>query len=704
MAGGWLEAARREVHLSEDWQEFSRELFDVVLQQLAENHVEFFTDLSASEKALLVERAAKTIDRGNAHRVLMNRINSSLEQQIGNHLTSKTLQIQNEPVFSHVQDGVVTLLHKWPDMKSKLHVLFNHVLPPDLRTFTWRLYLSNTKARLEYLSSLSQSLPQSSNNMEIFLKCESLLASQPTFKTLRDSKYTNYLLLVPLVQVSIATTPRNTTLSLLSTLLVEEYLTLMEWWERYSKVQANQVSSSSAHEDCLEEVANLLDEKDKGVSDIIKNIYAQQAGNKLREDLLRGLRSILHPVINTLFVGHLTMETVLYIWDQYIIGLGQPSYNCIPAFCMAFIHLLREHLQICKTPGEVEVMLRSQAPALTTQQFQKVIKQHFYTNLYKRLNKQDTEVVSLLDPTEVGFAQPWTHLFRKQLSYQIHPKERRQAREEREAQHMRYMEKVKQEERLIRLREDCVRRREEEQLQRLVQETKRIHLEQKFSFEEKLQQERHLRFEMQRKAEEQVSQLQVEMRQMMQQRQHFLDVYSLRSITAPPPSLESGSSSGIPLPEQAISPEESMRTPGILRPNTRKAERVTLDLLQNLMDTANSRSPPPECHSRPGWRPQDPSCSESMCGRTNRTRWSRGFISSMRTLNTPTWHTPTADRTRSPCGTWRPPELPTPPQHQSPPPSRRHTPQPLPSRVDRSSSRARPGVVKQEQTSQRSQR
>ncbi|GCB75151.1 hypothetical protein scyTo_0019730, partial [Scyliorhinus torazame] len=269
------------------------------------------------------------------------------------------------------------------------------------------------------------------------------------------------------------------------------------------------VSSSSAHEDCLEEVANLLDEKDKGVSDIIKNIYAQQAGNKLREDLLRGLRSILHPVINTLFVGHLTMETVLYIWDQYIIGLGQPSYNCIPAFCMAFIHLLREHLQICKTPGEVEVMLRSQAPALTTQQFQKVIKQHFYTNLYKRLNKQDTEVVSLLDPTEVGFAQPWTHLFRKQLSYQIHPKERRQAR------------------------------REEEQLQRLVQETKRIHLEQKFSFEEKLQQERHLRFEMQRKAEEQVSQLQVEMRQMMQQRQHFLDVYSLRRYVDQQLDLES---------------------------------------------------------------------------------------------------------------------------------------------------------------------
>ncbi|XP_078404501.1 uncharacterized protein LOC144684514 isoform X2 [Cetorhinus maximus] len=154
------------------------------------------------------------------------------------------------------------------------------------------------------------------------------------------------------------------------------------------------------------------------------------------------------------------------------------------------------------------------------------------------------------------------------------------------------MEKDKQAERLIRLREDEVQRREEEQLKRLLEETKRINLEQKFSFEEKLQQEQHLRYEIQRKAEEQVSQLQVEMRQMMQQRQHFLDVYSLKSFTAPPPSLESGRSSGFPLPEQAVPPEDSKSTPGILtvnqQLNTRKVESVTVDLLQNLMHAANS--------------------------------------------------------------------------------------------------------------------
>ncbi|XP_067824062.1 uncharacterized protein [Heptranchias perlo] len=613
MAGRWLLAAREQVRLSEDWREFSRELFDVVLQQLAESHVDFFTDLSVAEKAVFVERAAKTIDGGNTYRALMSQINSSLEEQIGSQLTGKiqeseTLQTKSETVLSHIQDGAVTLLQKWPDMKSKLHILFNHILPPDLRKLTWSLCLSNTKARMEYLSSLSGSLAQSSNNMEISLKCESLLSSEPTFKTLSASKHatkamrnvlsyyqkiqtskrglseTNYLLLVPLVQVSIATEAQNTTLSLLSTLLVEEYLTFMESWPWCRKLQANQVSSCSVDEDCFEEVANLLDEKDKEISDIIQKIYAQQTGNRPREDLLRGLQSILRPVISTLFVGYLSMDTVLYIWDQYIIGLDEPSYNCIPPFSLAFIHLLREHLQICKTPGEVDAVLRSQAPALTTQQFQKVIKQHFYSNLYKRLNKQDTELFSVLDPTQ-GFPLPWTHLFREQLANRTCPKERRQAREEREAQRMQYIEKVKQEEQLIRLKEDEERRKEEEQLQRLLEETKRINLEQKFLFEEKLQQERQLRYELQRKAEEQVSQLQVEMRQMMQQRQHSIDAYSLRSFTAPPPSLESDSSSGSPSSGQAA-PPDSITALGSL--NTRKAESVTLDLLQHLMHTAYS--------------------------------------------------------------------------------------------------------------------
>lgn len=42
----------------------------------------------------------------------------------------------------------------------------------------------------------------------------------------------NYLLLVPLVQVSLAATTPSALLNVPSTQLVEEYVTFMEWWKR----------------------------------------------------------------------------------------------------------------------------------------------------------------------------------------------------------------------------------------------------------------------------------------------------------------------------------------------------------------------------------------------------------------------------------------------------------------------------------------
>ncbi|XP_072909176.1 uncharacterized protein [Hemitrygon akajei] len=494
MAARWLAEVREQVQFSEGWQEYCKELVDVVLQQLAEGHVNFFTDLSTSEKTLLVDRAAKVINEGSIYKALVSRISSTLEEQIFRHLVgkiqeSKPVQTRNEAFQSHIQDGVISLLHKWPDMKSKLRILFNHSLPPDLRKLTWNLYLSNTKVRMEYLSWLSLNVVKSSNNKEILLKCESLLSSDPTFKTLSETNYaawamrnvlsyyqniqppsmclseSNYLLLVPLVQVSIAAATQNTTLSSLSTQLVEEYVTFMEWWMRQ---QVNQMSNNSVEDNCFKEIRSMLDEKDKELSARVEKIYAQQA---------------------------------------------------------------------------------------------------------------------------VRFPAPWINPFRNHLAYRTQPKERRQAREKWKAQHLQYMEET----RLIRPRENEERRMEIKRLQRQLENTQQINFEQKISFEEKLCQERCLRYEMQRKAEEQVSQLQVEMRQLMQQRQFSTDASSLRRfIPTPPPSLESDSNNGIKMHGQYVPPEDSKIILSSLTVDHNqcadKVEHVTLDLLNHLMCTTNSNS------------------------------------------------------------------------------------------------------------------
>ena len=44
-----------------EWNELTREIYDAVDQHLAQNHIQYFTDLSDAEKTLLLERAARSI-------------------------------------------------------------------------------------------------------------------------------------------------------------------------------------------------------------------------------------------------------------------------------------------------------------------------------------------------------------------------------------------------------------------------------------------------------------------------------------------------------------------------------------------------------------------------------------------------------------------------------------------------------------------
>ena len=44
---------------------------------------------------------------------------------------------------------VVSLLKKWPEMKSKLHVCLNQPLADPIRQLAWKLFLSNPKGTYE---------------------------------------------------------------------------------------------------------------------------------------------------------------------------------------------------------------------------------------------------------------------------------------------------------------------------------------------------------------------------------------------------------------------------------------------------------------------------------------------------------------------------------------------------------------------------
>ncbi|XP_029467174.1 uncharacterized protein LOC115096549 isoform X2 [Rhinatrema bivittatum] len=562
----WLENVRTQIENSQEWKDFTGKLGDAVQQQMNENHVGFFTDLSETEKTFILEKATRTIQGGDLYHALKAHISTCLEEQLYGFVAQEMqdgclLKNKSELVMSNVRNGMMYLLEKRPDMKGKLHVLFNQHLPASLRRLIWRLYLSNTKTRMEYLSHVSMNKATSVLDREISLQCLSVLTSERTFQHLQDNKlalramrnvlsyyhkrqplpaglhHSDYFLLVPLLQAVIDTATPSTSLDSVSTLLVEEYFTFMDLRPSCMRLASTEDSTGRK---TYEKVASLLSQLNRDLANTIQGIYTQQAYNA-QESLLVGVQHMLQPVLQVLFAGFLCMSTLLYVWDQFILGLGQPAYNCLPALSVAFILLLQEPLAACQTTGEVEEVMRTQGPALSIQQFQNVISKYFFTSLYSTLNKEEHEPYPVRDSSQ---AVPlWSHLSRAPQLPRTRPQDRRQAREEREMLRRQRTERQKMEESLRRNREEEQKRQEESRLQRLLEETRHTFTVQRDQLLEQLSQEQQFHYETQKAADEQIKGLQAAIRRLLEQRRLSMDAYSVRSLVVPPPSVDSQASS-----------------------------------------------------------------------------------------------------------------------------------------------------------------
>ncbi|XP_069470036.1 uncharacterized protein [Ambystoma mexicanum] len=427
----WLDTARLQIESIQEWKEFTMKLFDAVQQQMNENHVDFFSDLSETEKAFVLERAARAIRGGDLHNALMTQISTCLEGQLYSQVAREMqdgnlTKSKSDLVLGHLRDGVVNLLEKRPDLKGKLHALFNQPLPTTLRGRAWRLYLSNTKVRMEYVSQASANKAQSSLDRDISLQCLALISAEETLQHLKDNKVAlramrnvlsyshkvqklsaslpdaEVLLVVPLVQAVIDTASPITSADTVSALLVEEYFTFLDLRPPFLRVSSEQLPTAAYS--IYEDLALLINQTDQELAATIRGIYSEQnlppGDQQPEESLKRGVQSLLEPVIQCLFTGFLQMKTLLYVWDQYILGLDQPTYNCLPAFSLAFILLLRDPLKDCHSPGEAEAVLKTQGPMLSIQEFQAVINKHFFRELYSTLNKEDTNPLVIHDPTQ----------------------------------------------------------------------------------------------------------------------------------------------------------------------------------------------------------------------------------------------------------------------------------------------------------------
>ncbi len=145
----------------------SRSIYEAVDQHLSQNHVSYFSDLSAPEKSLLLERAARSLseaDQGRTYDLLQAKLSYLLDQSVNNQVAKKLveenpLDTKTDLVLDTTSEGIVALLRKHPEQKYKLRIFLNQSMPYAIRFAAYQLFFSNHERKfiLSAFLNISQS-------------------------------------------------------------------------------------------------------------------------------------------------------------------------------------------------------------------------------------------------------------------------------------------------------------------------------------------------------------------------------------------------------------------------------------------------------------------------------------------------------------------------------------------------------------------
>ncbi|XP_071502366.1 uncharacterized protein [Diadema antillarum] len=547
----WLSDIKHDLTESREWQNLREELRAVIDQQLTESRVDRFDNLSDAERKMFLERALRALKNSDHEAKFSETLYTSVNEHINSFVSRQLLDGSGFPLSSTKSDLVIdqandasaTLLTRWPEMKSKLHRCFNRPLPTGLRQVAWRLFLSNPTVKSRYLSRLERD-PESTMSildLDIVQKCDALLQSEPTFKSLAFKSDvlhtmkavlsyhhackqtrtglldTDYLLVVPFLVNALGLAaagpgsrrggleteghPINTKETM--ALIVEQYSTLMSTRPAYMKESYDQDFKESMRL-CSSKLAGTLHVYDSDLAGHLLSILSKDGKNL---PLAESLKQITRPMIRSIFVGYLSLEAVLFIWDQHVIGLDAPEFDVIPPIMVLILLLHKTQLMECQTATDVMTVMKQECPRLKKEQLMHGINKHFHRELYSLMVKDGG--VPVLDPTQMPTA--WQEWHKEDLPPVIRPEDRQLSRQRREEEHLRdlQMQKEREEERL---RANQAREEQEKaRLQRKLDDAKRTYHTKEEELVEQLNEEKRKREEATRQANEEIEKLKREL-------------------------------------------------------------------------------------------------------------------------------------------------------------------------------------------------
>ncbi|ESP02547.1 hypothetical protein LOTGIDRAFT_171946 [Lottia gigantea] len=623
----WLLNCKDDITKSKEWSSFLKELHDAIQQQLTESHVQYFTDLSEPEKELFMLRATKAIEGGNVYKNVSGKVSNLLDQHLNNDVAKQLLEdypidTKSDLIIEGAEEGALSLLKKWPEFKSKLHICLNQPLPPTMRQLAWRLYLSNTKFRKTYLELLKTDRKSciSPHDLDISRKCEQLLLSEPTFDELKGSvgafyamkavlsynhaiqrsktrvRDMDYMLIVPFVQVAAPNFSRNEPApNRVVAMLVEEFLTFNESKPGYITDSGSQTDNEEMTA-FSNKVLVILEKLYPEIPRIIGSAYVpsqEKTEASSKAVLTEGLTMLIRPFIRAVFVGYLKMDVLLYVWDQYIIGLDIPGFGTewLAVVTATLLGLLQEYLKNCNDPTELENIIAEESPKLTIPQFQYEVKRHHYRDLLAMLTKDQKAAMPVLDPTQASHP-PWRHWHNDVIPPFTKPQDRRTAREEREAERERLLQQQKDAKNYLRDQEYREKREEEEEYTRAAA-AERFRVEQeRLQLEDQLYQERKLREENERRAQQEIERLRMEVEILKYQHKPMKSptpsvnssMSFISRVLLPPPPTAASQTPGPGLPVILESPTH---TPSRGQTPRQQTQNVVLDFLNKIRKTVD---------------------------------------------------------------------------------------------------------------------
>ncbi|PVD31188.1 hypothetical protein C0Q70_06600 [Pomacea canaliculata] len=541
---------------------------------------------------------------GAAFKAMFGKVSMLMDQHLNEDVARQLMEdspldTKTDLVIEGAEEGVISLLKKWPEMKSKLHVCFNQPLAPPIRQLAWKLFLANPKARKTYIDLLNGN-PRSAISpldLEISQKCEQLLISEPTCFELKGSvgafygmkavlsyhhaiqhsssrlRDTDYMLVVPFVYVQ---TPhisrREPAPGNVVALMVEEFLTFMDTRPGFM-LDTGLEAHTEELRGFAQRVGSVLQQHYSDIAKAVSDAYlparekivATESGSNVL--LKEGLMELIRPVTRSMFVGYLKLDTLMYVWDNYIIGLDVPGFGSewLAIIMATLLGLLQDKLKSSKSPAAMESVLRRECPLLTVPQFQYQVNRYHHRDLYNLLMSDQKAAIPVLDPTQ-AIHPPWRHWYNDLIPPYTKPHDRRRAREERELERERILQQKREADLLQKAKSDRERKEEEEHVKAMAAERGRLQQERQ-DLEQQLLAERQQRLDAERRAQEQIDMLRREIETLRQKPKspapsiYSVSSYISRVLIPPPPTPASGSHQLPTIPETPVHTPSRQPTP-----------------------------------------------------------------------------------------------------------------------------------------------